>query len=103
MLRPRWQLTLVGRPSVSSQSVRASSEGLGLLETPKHAKTQAMGQHRKILSCLRGPRTMGWPRLPTASWSLSLFLQKDAVTEDQYEEEEEDGHIQQDRQHADHS
>lgn len=37
---------LVERPSVSSQSVRASSEGLGLLETPKQAQPWATGQQR---------------------------------------------------------
>lgn len=47
MLRPRWKLTLVERPSVSSRSARVFREGLGLLETPKQAKTQAMGQLRK--------------------------------------------------------
>lgn len=63
VLRPRWELTLVGRLSVSSQCVRASSEGLGLLETPKQTSIQAIGQLRKSPSYVRGPRGLVCSRL----------------------------------------
>lgn len=63
VLRPWWELTLVERPSVSSQSVRASREGLGLLETPKQAKIQGMRQLRESPTCLRSPRGLEWSRL----------------------------------------
>lgn len=63
VLRPRLGLTLVGRLLVSSQSVRVLSEGLGLLETPKQANIQAIGQLRKSPSYVRGPRGLVWLRL----------------------------------------
>lgn len=65
------------RPSVSSQSVRAFRESLGLLETPKQAKIQGMRQLRESPSCLRNPRGLEWSRLLLG---LSSKLQEPELT-----------------------
>ena len=105
MLRPRWKLTLVERPSVSSQSVRVSREGLGLLETPKTG--QDPGHEAAQEEPIQTPGSWAGQGFCQASVptcrSLSLLLPEDAVTEEQEEDEEEDGQVQQGLQHADHS